>query len=168
ARRVDLLCKRPCRVGHGADAGSGQGRAEQEALDEIRLDVEGKDLELLEGLDAFDRDRKTQRTRQVHHALEQLERTGAASDVDEERAVYLDLVERQRVQVAQAGIAGAEIIERDPHAEQLELLDIPAGLRLVVEKRGLCDLDLEPVRLQARSRQRVANLGDDAIVAEVL
>ena len=37
-----------------------------------------------------------------------------------EAAVDLELVEREAAQIEQARIAGAEIVEREPHAERFE------------------------------------------------
>ena len=48
----DLAGKRPDGIGHRLDAGGSERRAEQETLGEIGLDLKGKDLQLLECLDA--------------------------------------------------------------------------------------------------------------------
>ena len=82
-------------------------------------------------------------------------------DAFDEAAVDLDLVERERAQVAEARIAGAEIVHRDAHAERGELLEQRAHPGLVVQQHRFGDLELEPlgrrgpaVRQRARSSPR--------------
>jgi hypothetical protein len=43
-------------------------------------------------------------------------------DIGDEAAVDLDLVERKTLQVGQRGIAGAEIVQRDPHADRAKMM----------------------------------------------
>ena len=43
-------------------------------------------------------------------------------DVADEGAVDLDLVEREPLQIAQRRVAGAEIVERDPHPDGAQLM----------------------------------------------
>ena len=76
------------------------------------------------------------------------------SDVADEAAVDLDLVEREALQIAQRGKAGAEIVERDAHADGAELMqDGERGL-VVMDQHRLGDFDLQPVGRQAGGGQR--------------
>src|SRR3546814_10934896 len=70
----------------------------------------------------------------------------------------LDLVERRLLQIAERRIAGAEIVEREPHADRLEALEHLVRRRGLVEKHALGDLEFEPLRRDPRSGERV---GDD-------
>jgi hypothetical protein len=63
----------------------------------------------------------------------------------QEGAVDLHLLQREIVQVAEARIAGAEIVERDPHAERMQLRQHVVRQLGVAQQRGFGDLDLEPV-----------------------
>ena len=45
---------------------------------------------------------------------------GLRTELGDERLVDLDLVERERLQIGQRRIAGAEIVHRDAHAERLQ------------------------------------------------
>src|SRR2546423_11850009 len=47
----------------------------------------------------------------------------ARSHLGDERAVDLDAVGREARQIAQRGVAGAEVVDEDAHAERLELAD---------------------------------------------
>ena len=51
----------------------------------------------------------------------------------DEAHVDLQLIERQSLQVQQARIAGAEVVERKPHAARLEIGGIQRGKCQVVE-----------------------------------
>ena len=78
----------------------------------------------------------------------------STSDVADEAAVDLDLVEREALQIAQRGKAGAEIVQRDAHADGAELMqDGKRGL-VVTDQHGLGDFEFQPVRRQAGGRER--------------
>ena len=61
-----------------------------------------------------------------------------------ERAVDLDRVDRQRLQMSQRGMAGAEIVERDAAASLAQGADEARRFLNIVERRGLGDLDDHP------------------------
>ena len=63
---------------------------------------------------------------------------------DDEAAVDLDLVEREALQIAQRRIAGAEIVERDAHADGAELMQDGKRRLVVADQHGFGDLELEP------------------------
>src|SRR3546814_12266939 len=63
-------------------------------------------------------------------------------------------LERQRAQVRERAVAGAEIVEREADALVLEAADDRLREREIVEQRTFGDLDLEP-------RGRIAGLGED-------
>src|SRR3546814_19096133 len=62
-------------------------------------------------------------------------------------------LERQRAQVRERAVAGAEIVEREADALVLEAADDRLREREIVEQRTFGDLDLEP-------RGRIAGLGE--------
>ena len=57
------------------------------------------------------------------HGAHDVERADAVGDVLHERAVDLDLVEGEALQVAERGIAGAEVVHGDAHAELAQLVE---------------------------------------------
>src|SRR5665213_906513 len=76
-----------------------------------------------------------------------------AGNVLDEAAVDLDLVERKALQVTERGIAGAEIVQRDPHAQLPQLMQRGECRLIVTNKHRLGDLELQPARRKARGRQ---------------
>ena len=60
-----------------------------------------------------------------------------------EALVDLDLVERRLLQIAERGIAGAEIVEREPHADRLQPGEHLVGRVIVGEEHAFGDLQLE-------------------------
>ena len=75
-------------------------------------------------------------------------------DVGDEAAVDLDLVEREALQIAQRGVAGAEIVERDPDPDGAKLVQNGERRLVVANEHGLGDFKLEPAGGEARRRQR--------------
>ncbi len=83
------------------------------------------------------------------------------------RAIDLDRVERQVLQVSEGRIAGSEVIEDEQDAELAQGLQGPgAGFRLVHQDR-LGDLQLEQVSRQARFRQDRRDLVDEVRLGEL-
>ena len=81
----------------------------------------------------------------------------AAFSIDvHEAAVDLELVEREAAQIEQARIAGAEIVEREPHAERLQPQHGGFGGVDIAEQHAFGELELEPRRVEF-------GLGQDAL-----
>src|SRR5262249_4477222 len=86
------------------------GPAEAEALEAV--DAGGAQEEmLLGGLDPFGRDLHAETAAEAHHRVDDGRGIRRALDVAHEAAVDLELVERERPQIEQARITGAEIVE---------------------------------------------------------
>jgi hypothetical protein len=71
------------------------------------------------------------------------------------------------MQVAETGIACAEIIERNTHAQILQLIEPQARHLAVVEKGGFGDLDLEAIGSQVGGLQRLADAVCHVIAPEL-
>src|SRR5260221_3122435 len=71
---------------------------------------------------------------------------GSVDEVAHERAVDLDDIEGERLEVAQRSEAGAEIVERDAAAEVAHRLNETRRFVEVAQRRRLRDLDDEPAR----------------------
>ena len=82
--------------------------------------------------------------------------------VAHESAVDLEHVDRQATQIAQAGVAGSEVVDRDIDAELAQSLQVFYALCEVIDQRAFRQLEHEPVRrhrgLLQHSPQRVAEL----------
>ena len=70
-------------------------------------------------------------------------RLAVAGDVVDEGLVDLDAVDGELLQVGQGGIAGAEIVQRHPHARGAHDLQIIFGAFNIVDDGGLGQLDLD-------------------------
>src|SRR5438270_13758438 len=72
-------------------------------------------------------------------------RAVAGEQVLDEAAVDLELVEREALQIAQRRIAGAEIVERNAHAERAQGMEQPQRGVAAIEEDRFSDFDLEPL-----------------------
>ena len=72
-----------------------------------------------------------------------------AGDALHERLIDLEYIERQAFQIREAGIAGAEVVDRDPDPMLLELAQRGDGELGILRDRALGQLDLEPRRIDA-------------------
>src|SRR3712207_9517337 len=70
-----------------------------------------------------------------------------------ERAVDLDLVEREPLEVAQRGVPRAEVVERQAHAEGSQPLQDGHRAPRVGHHGVLGDLALEPVRSEEHTSE---------------
>src|SRR5690349_25011307 len=98
-----------------ANARRGHRAAEQIALRFRHGAVGADELELFVGFDTFDDNGHAEIGAQTRYAAEQRQRPIRLDPV-EERAVDLDLLKREIVQITETRITGAEVIERNPHA----------------------------------------------------
>jgi len=122
---------------------------------------------LLLGLDAlgggFDAEARAER----RDRLDDHGRVAVTVDVLDEGTVDLDLVERERAQVAERRIAGAEVVHRDAHAERAQLVQHGDDHLVVLQQHRLGDLELEAVRRHPRGGERLSHHGDQPAVAEL-
>ena len=98
------------------------GAIEQEALGGVaagRLEV----AELLSGLDALGGDRQLQRVPELDHRVDDRDVLLVVGKPAHERPVDLDAVDGQAAQVLERRVAGAEVVDRDPDTELLELAE---------------------------------------------
>src|SRR6267154_1557020 len=102
----------------------------------------GEEAELLLGLDALGDDRHFQAVAEVDDGANDRRRLRAAAEVHDEGAVDLDLVERERLQIAQRGIAAAEIVHRDAHAERLQPPQQRKAAIEILDQHALGDFEL--------------------------
>ena len=92
---------------------------------------------------------------------------GAAGQVAHERAVDLDLVERQPRQIGERRIAGAEIVDREADAERLERVHLVRGAVDVVEHDALGQLEHQPLGRRAGRAQLSATCVDEVGLSEL-
>ncbi len=76
-----------------------------------------------------------------------------AAEIDDEGAVDLDLVERECLEIAQRGVAAAEIIHGDADTERLQAAQQCEAAIEILDQHALGDFELEPARCKARLDQ---------------
>src|SRR5271168_3443759 len=91
----------------------------------------------------------------------------ARSHLLDKAAVDLELVDRKATQVAHAGVAGAEVIDRDQHAHTADGFQNMYRLLGIAHDRGLGQLDLEKCRVEPRGVKSAANLRYEIHEAEL-
>jgi hypothetical protein len=92
--------------------------AEQIALRQLGTEVP-EQLGLPNGLDALRDDRQVKRPCEVEDRRGEVRLATALGQRTDEASVDLDLVDRQLVQVAERGVPGAEVVERQPDPDGL-------------------------------------------------
>ena len=73
----------------------------------------------------------------------------------------------KRFRCAERRIAGAEVVDREPHAELLDRASSLHGALGVVHHHALGDLELEQLRTPCRSRAARRDVVEQAVVAEL-
>eukprot|EP01136_Pigoraptor_vietnamica_P033089 Opistho-1_new@95611 len=124
-----------------------QGRREQEALDLVAAGAL-QEIALRHRLHTLGDHAQPQRTRHLDHRLRDAGIALVTRQALDEAAVDLELLDRKALQVAEARIAGAEIVDRELHAEPVERTQALQGLVGVADQDRLGQLELEPGRRQ--------------------
>src|SRR5918996_5545440 len=88
-------------------------------------------------------------------------------ETTDERLVDLDRVEREFLQVAEARVAGAEIVHGDAHAEVAKPSEGGEHARGIGQKNAFGDLELEPRRVEAGVLECAADELDQIAVAKL-
>ena len=100
-------------------------------------------------LDAFGDDGQAQLLAEPDGRTDDRRVVGIGQQSEHERAVDLQPVEREFLEIAQAGKAGAEIVEHEANAKLLNLEERIQRALLVVEQDVLGDFELEAGWAQA-------------------
>src|SRR6185312_5265684 len=72
----------------------------------------------------------------------------------DERAVDLELVEWQAVEVGERAVARSEVVDGQANTERAQLVECSEHARLVADEDGLGDLEREEMRRQPTHAQR--------------
>ncbi len=83
-------------------------------------------------------------------------------------AIDFDDVHMEHLQIAEAGVAGAKVIDGDEHAQLVQGIEDGAGLLVRIHHLPLRHLEHQAQILARESAKKVAALGDDVLVFEVL
>src|SRR5690606_18277594 len=141
-RSESIICSVACREFLGA-----QRCAIQEALKLVAciLPQEG---ELLVRFDALGDDLQAQIVAERDDRANDRRIVRVSRDILHEGTIHLQPVDRKAFEIAQARIAGSEVVDRDLHDEIVELVQHRDELRRVVHHRALGQLDLQVLRSQ--------------------
>src|SRR6202453_3134880 len=93
--------------------------------------------------DALGQNRQSEPPPEPENGANDGRRVAIGVDRPDEGFVDLDLVERERAQIRQRGITGAEIVHRDAYAERLQLPKRHQCAAEIADQRGLGDLQFE-------------------------
>jgi hypothetical protein len=89
----------------------------------------------------------------------------AVGDAGHEAPVHLEDVDRELAQAGQRRVAGAEVVDGQPHPERLELVQPGSGRVGPADQHGLGDLeDQRPGRQAGGGERRVDVLDQPALV----
>src|SRR5262249_40113936 len=105
---------------------------------------------LVDRLDALSRRGHAERAGNADYRLHDDDVLVAFGEIRNECTIDLDLIEREAAEIAERGIAGAEVVERNADAELLELVQDRQRVLAVLHEDPLGDFELEPVRRQSR------------------
>ena len=118
---------------------------------------------LLLGLDALGHDVvELQRLGQVQDRAHQTGLGVGAGERGHELARQLDAADGQLTQVAERGVAGAEVVDVEPDAQLGELAEPIGHDALTGQQHALGDLEQQAVGGDAAHRQRELHVVDDA------
>ena len=123
-----------------------QRAAEDIALDLLDLGTFQQQLELGFRLDAFGHDGHVEIAAEPGNIGQKAQRSLAIFDIDDEGPVDLELVERQRRKIAERGITGSKIIQRDADPPCRQLRQSGLGDGMLFNDRRFGDFDFETVR----------------------
>ena len=129
---------------HAGDFLRGRRLAVEPALSQIASEPE-QHAGLGGGLDAFGHRHQSQALAEPHHGRDDLAAFADLGHRTHKTAVHLQLVEGQRLKMQKAGIAGAEVVERQPAPELLQFDRDGTGAGQVLEQRALGHFDGEAI-----------------------
>src|SRR4051794_15053924 len=86
---------------------------------------------------------------------------------EHERAVDLDLADGQLAQVVERRVAGAEVVDREPHAQLVELVEDDLGAERILQHRRLRELELQQRRVRAGHREEGGDVVRERRVEDV-
>ena len=122
---------------------------------------------LLLGLDPFCRRTDVEAAREVEHRLDDGHRLFVFVNFAHEGLIDLQSVERERAQVGQGRIAGAEIVERDADAAAFETMQYFAHRGVFDQRNGFRDFEFEPFGRQTAVGKHTFNFLNETVAAEL-
>src|SRR5262249_54141052 len=116
----------------------------------------------------FSDDRALQVVPQVDRRAHDDRRIVAGEHAADEGLVDLDRVDRQLLQIAQARVADAEVVDLKLYAQALREGQCIQGARRILHQRALGDLELDGVRRRAPCRKQSLDVIEQPRVAHIV
>lgn len=151
----------------GADIAGRHGLGKQVALGPGAAEAFQR-VQFCGGLHAFDDACQLHVLAQGNQRLDDLEAGRVEVDVGDEGAIHLQFGQRQRVYLAEAGIAGAEVVEGNAAAQLAKPADRSLGLRQVLDGGGFGDFQIETGRVEAAALDQLHELLGGVLRATVV
>src|SRR5262245_34212100 len=126
------------------------------ALDLVAA-VCGEQLELLLRLDSLGHDLELEAVSQADYREGDHRVLRIGRDVADERVVDLERVDRKALQVSEARVAGAEVVDGDLHARVLEPAQRARRALGIAHQKRLGELELDERRVDARAAEDVTH-----------
>ena len=142
-----------------------QRRIEVEALREHNSQP-AHPVHLLGGLQPFHHDVHAEDARQAGDGADDLVRAQGVG-IEEERAVELEQIEWKLPQRAEGGVAGAEVVETEPHADGAQRAQQLRGRLGILDEDVLRHLEVQPFRRDAAPGDRFRHALDDVRLQEL-
>ena len=119
-------------------------------------------------LDTFGHAVHAERACECHDGADQVAvAVGGRTGVAQEFRVDLQRVEMRALEIAERGHAGAEIVEREAHADTAQLRHRLVDQLRIAQKHVLVELEFEPVGLQPRAGERIGDDGRETFVEQL-
>src|SRR6185312_15370536 len=143
-----------------------QRSGEQEALTDVAL-LLAQERELAVILDPLGDGLDAQRLAEFDEGVDQARSLRVVGQAGDERAVDLQCIHGELAQVPERGVARAEVVDRDPHAEALDLTEPADRLLGVSHQRRLGDLECQVARIEAAGPKRLLYVLADLVTVEL-
>src|SRR4029079_3830169 len=147
----------------GAEQPSRRARpGKQKALALVAMML-AQEIQLGGGLNALGEHAQAERVRHRDDRLRDRCVAPAGGGAHHERAVDLQAIDRQPGQITQARVPRAEVVDRDLHAERLELFQDCDRTVPILDQHALGQLELEIAGLDPVGAQRLVDRSDEAL-----
>ena len=127
----------------------------------------GQEIQLFLGFHALRDHRHSEPVTKADHRANDRGGLRIAPEIHHKGAIDLDLVERERLEIAQRRIAAAEIVHGNAHAERLQPPQQREAAVEILDQHALGDFQFEPVRREPGFKQDRMHETDHVAVHEL-
>ena len=146
--------------------GRRQGAREQVALHLVAV-VAAQQIELLARLHPLGDHLELQALGERDDRLRDRGVVGVGRDVLDERLVDLEGADREALEVAERGVAGPEVVDREPDAEAIERVQLGDRLLGAAHDAALGQLEVEVGRIEGRGLDHLGDAAHEVVLLEL-